>query len=619
MENEKDLTKRIPTSQSGKGSKNILHRKQRRQVGGGESEDFTKMALSSLGNSSIQRMLEGSFIQPKLEVSSPGDRYEQQADRIAEQVVGGGQPNAGAVKIDKVQAKGGTGGTVPKETEAGIKGLKGKGMAIEKPLREFFEPRMGVDLSNVRVHTGSQANKLAGTLNARAFTHGNDIVFKDGEYKPGTNEGKKLLAHELVHTVQQGGGVKREVVQRTTHGPETPTNAHNWKIPLPPWIAGTIAHGQISTMLGIAPNTIPRATKIAMGMPNPPSFTPHGFADLWKHQGMSVGIAEIKSTSTGSAIAQSEAAHYVNRHNEWATRIPSTDIQDITYLAKVGSYLPGTLLDLSPLTGVDRNLGPFWGDPLKQLHIEADNLGAVVYWCTGQGLQTSPLWLPIFKEIVNELKNWMNEAKKIIDDIVVGVNSVIESIGDFIQSVVDWGMENSRVLAFIFLVVLLIVAIVCLIISVLAEPASGGSSTAGVVASAAALCLIVVGLGDLIGLNGSSFSEATITLAKTVAPEEGDRTVSGFEYDNRSSDNLPSSKAEAESMVNSFDPMTNFLASAGSFINPVNLAQKAFSNINSISSSGTDKLNEGTAKLAAAGDSATASYINSIIKHYNLT
>lgn len=167
---------------------------------------FSKPAaslISLLGNTTLQQMVEGRLIQTKLQVNRGGDKYEKQADRMAEKMVNSNHKSPVLNKIERVRSRIGF-GAAPKESSAGIRGLKGKGSAMSKPLREFFEPRMGVDLGNIRIHTGSNANRLASSLNARAFTHGRDIVFKDGQYRPGTKAGKKLLAHELVHTMQQG-------------------------------------------------------------------------------------------------------------------------------------------------------------------------------------------------------------------------------------------------------------------------------------------------------------------------------------------------------------------------------------------------------------------------------
>jgi hypothetical protein len=77
---------------------------------------------------------------------------------------------------------------------------------LPKSTREFFEPRFGRDFSDVRVHTGARAADAAKSLNARAFTLGKDIVFGSGQYFPQTSAGNRLLAHELTHVVQQGGG-----------------------------------------------------------------------------------------------------------------------------------------------------------------------------------------------------------------------------------------------------------------------------------------------------------------------------------------------------------------------------------------------------------------------------
>ncbi len=68
-----------------------------------------------------------------------------------------------------------------------------------------MEPRFGHDFSGVRVHTDSRAAESARAVNAHAYTVGNDIVFAPGKYQPDAHSGRELLAHELAHTVQQGG------------------------------------------------------------------------------------------------------------------------------------------------------------------------------------------------------------------------------------------------------------------------------------------------------------------------------------------------------------------------------------------------------------------------------
>ena len=92
--------------------------------------------------------------------------------------------------------------------------LDGAGQPLAHSDRAFFEPRFRADFGTVRIHTGPEADHLARSVEARAFTFDRHIVFRDGEYRPGTYEGRSLLAHELTHTIQQGAA--RELGQ-TTH------------------------------------------------------------------------------------------------------------------------------------------------------------------------------------------------------------------------------------------------------------------------------------------------------------------------------------------------------------------------------------------------------------------
>ncbi len=90
-----------------------------------------------------------------------------------------------------------------------IQSLEGGGSPLTKDQRTYFEPRFGHDFSGVRVHTGSKGAQTAKEIQARAFTMGKHIVFAAGEYTPGTSGGKRLLAHELTHVVQQRQPVRR--------------------------------------------------------------------------------------------------------------------------------------------------------------------------------------------------------------------------------------------------------------------------------------------------------------------------------------------------------------------------------------------------------------------------
>ena len=199
-------------------------------------------------------------IQFKLAVSQPGDAFEQEADRVAESAVGKAGESQAAGTVDRAEEpdvaisrmcsdcseeigrqappleeedKDKTAASLKRQkadekdkdeglmqmksadsapfdveadTESSIRGLSGGGNAMSAPVRSDMESRMGFDFSGVRVHNDSNAAGLARSVNAVAFTYGNDVVFGSGQYRPETEGGKKLLAHELTHVVQQTGG-----------------------------------------------------------------------------------------------------------------------------------------------------------------------------------------------------------------------------------------------------------------------------------------------------------------------------------------------------------------------------------------------------------------------------
>jgi hypothetical protein len=82
------------------------------------------------------------------------------------------------------------------------------GKSLDSDTRDFFEPRFGFDFSRVRVHADSRAASSARAINAQAYTAGNDVVFDEGRYAPDSVEGRQLLAHELMHVVQQDAGAR---------------------------------------------------------------------------------------------------------------------------------------------------------------------------------------------------------------------------------------------------------------------------------------------------------------------------------------------------------------------------------------------------------------------------
>lgn len=145
-----------------------------------------------------------TIVHPKLETTEPGDSDEQEADAVANDVVNG--------RICRQISHGNSGGgmTVSSQMEGRLNSLQGRGQIMPDGLRNMMERGFNRDFSQVRLHTDSEAVSLSSSINAKAFTHGNDIYFNQGQYSPNTSEGKKLMAHELTHVVQGGGRIGRE-------------------------------------------------------------------------------------------------------------------------------------------------------------------------------------------------------------------------------------------------------------------------------------------------------------------------------------------------------------------------------------------------------------------------
>lgn len=190
-------------------------------------------------------------VQTKLKVGQPNDKYEREADSVADHVVGmgsvltpsiqkkptGSRPDESLQKMQLIdqgrkkeiqarsfphimkggqqitQLKPGTGRApiVSDDVGNGIERAKGGGSPLPMNTRSQMESGIGSDFGNVRIHNDSTAHKLSAKLNAQAFTHGNDVFFNKGKYNPETQAGKHLLAHELTHTVQQTG---RQAIQK---------------------------------------------------------------------------------------------------------------------------------------------------------------------------------------------------------------------------------------------------------------------------------------------------------------------------------------------------------------------------------------------------------------------
>lgn len=224
------------------------------------------------------------IVQTKLKIGEPNDKFEQEADRVADRVMG--MPDSQVQRqvdsmetgqsipakfeepviqrmtdededmvqtklaVDTIQrmcskceeeeklqrvemeeeeeilqTKSGSdqGSTVTPSIHSGINWLRQSGgVALPESTRAFMEPRFGRDFNKVKLHTSPQASVLSQNLNARAFTVGRDIFFNQGEFQPHTSSGMRLLAHELTHTVQQSPSTQgfKSVISRQVKSPD---------------------------------------------------------------------------------------------------------------------------------------------------------------------------------------------------------------------------------------------------------------------------------------------------------------------------------------------------------------------------------------------------------------
>jgi Domain of unknown function (DUF4157) len=162
-------------------------------------------------------------MQRKLTVNQPGDEYERDADSISEQVMRMPEPRLQSARggtcvncqnpqpvqeherlATKRVASNDPGQTVAPPIISDV--LRSSGQPLDATTRTYFEPRFGHDFSGVRVHTNAEAAESVRSVGARAYTVGRDVVFGAGQYQPHSFGGRRLIAHELTHVVQQSGG-----------------------------------------------------------------------------------------------------------------------------------------------------------------------------------------------------------------------------------------------------------------------------------------------------------------------------------------------------------------------------------------------------------------------------
>jgi hypothetical protein len=176
-------------------------------------------------------------LQAKLTVGNIDDPREHEANAVADRVMrmrplrpaagatttsldrkctGCGDEGANLLRSEALGAGRGVSGEAPAVVH---EALRAPGSALDPPTHALMSTRFGADFKGVRIHTDRRAAESAAAIGARAFTVGRDVVFAEGQYAPRGEVGLRLIAHELAHVIQQGGG--GELVQRDS-SPEDP-------------------------------------------------------------------------------------------------------------------------------------------------------------------------------------------------------------------------------------------------------------------------------------------------------------------------------------------------------------------------------------------------------------
>ncbi|MBH8578152.1 DUF4157 domain-containing protein [Nostocaceae cyanobacterium CENA369] len=197
------------------------------------SKDFSRVPISTTKPQQIMT---------KLMIGAVGDKYEQEADRVAAQVVqrinapafvqSGEDETVQREKMETIdnearlmrssilQRRSSDGGmAATPDLEASINRAKGAGRPMADKIRQPMEKAFGADFSGVKVHTDSRADQLNQSIQAKAFTTGQDVFFRQGAYEPGSGGGQELLAHELTHVAQQSRRtLHRQKIQSKSNG-----------------------------------------------------------------------------------------------------------------------------------------------------------------------------------------------------------------------------------------------------------------------------------------------------------------------------------------------------------------------------------------------------------------
>ena len=156
------------------------------------------------------------LVRAKLEMDEPGDSDEQEADSVANSIV-----NKGETAKPISSGNSGKGIALPSQFGNQLASLQGQGSHLDGDLKNMMESGFGRNFSSVRLHNDSAAAEMSSSISARAFTFGNDIYFNQGQYNPHTQDGQRLIAHELAHVAQGTNMVHRKKDPNASYEPTT--------------------------------------------------------------------------------------------------------------------------------------------------------------------------------------------------------------------------------------------------------------------------------------------------------------------------------------------------------------------------------------------------------------
>ncbi|PSR52325.1 hypothetical protein AHMF7605_01705 [Adhaeribacter arboris] len=191
-------------------------KKVRRQTDVKEEKKLQKMSDKKEEEKKLQKMTDKKEEEKKIqkvEEKKEEKKLQKQDEKKEEKTLAKKNEAPEEKKLDKKESN--TSTTALAQTSNYVASLGSKGSALPAETQQFFAQRMGYDFSQVRIHTNTEAEQSAKDMNAKAYAVDNHVVFNQGQYNPNSQAGKKLLAHELTHVVQQKNN-NQELVSRAT-------------------------------------------------------------------------------------------------------------------------------------------------------------------------------------------------------------------------------------------------------------------------------------------------------------------------------------------------------------------------------------------------------------------